>query len=262
MIVRRILAFAVALLLCQAALAGQSCQERQLSQKEFRSGLELAYRVHEELARHSAKAALVGRVGRDLSEYRLRYSHVGLAVWDEQRRGYTVVHLLNHCGRADSALYDEGLGNFFTDDTFRYESIVLIPSIQMQAKLIEAIAGGAGLKVHEPAYSLIAHPYSAKYQNSNQWLLEFFSVVADGHRSADRVSAQDSLQRAGYKPSVINLPPLKRLGARLFAVNTKFDDHSMEEWSSSQYQIVSAESVLDFVARIDPIVSKTVISLP
>lgn len=47
------------------------------------------------------------------------------------------------------------------------------------------------------------------------------------------------------------MPPLKRLGARLFAANTRFDDHTMEEWSSSRYNIVNVESVAAFLKRLD-----------
>jgi hypothetical protein len=251
----------MALVVAGRAFAGQSCEPRQPKPAEVRSGLELAYKVQRHLEAQNARVAVIGRVGRDLSEYRLRYSHIGLAVRDESNGRWNVVHLLNHCGHADSALYDQGLGNFFLDDLFRYEAIVLVPSREMQDRLAEALAKGAARRLHEPSYSLIAHPYSGKYQNSNQWLLELAAVAASGGEPS-RAAAHARLVRDGFQPSVLYLPPLKRLGARLFSVNTQFDDHSSEEWRSSRYQIVSAESVFGWFARADRSMGQSVLTIP
>lgn len=243
-----------------SAFAGQSCELRQHKPAEIRSGLELAYKVQQHLVAHNAKVAVIGRVGRDLSEYRLRYSHIGLAVRDEAQNRWNVLHLLNHCGQSDSDLYDQGLGNFFLDDLYQYEAVVLIPSPELQRRIAVATAQGAGRALHQPNYSLIAHPYSTKYQNSNQWLLEIIaSILAGG--DANRSKAHAQLAQNGFRPSVLHLPPLKRLGARLFSVNTRFDDHSSEEWSSSRYQVVTAESVLAWITRIDKPVGQSVLTL-
>ena len=100
-----------------------------------------------------------------------------------------------------------------------------------------------------------------KYQNSNQWLLELAaSLLAGGE--ASREAAHARLMQDGFQPSVLYLPPLKRLGARLFSVNTRFDDHSEEEQSSSRYQVVSAESVLAWFRRADRSVGQSVLTLP
>jgi len=261
MTLRNLTGFLSALLIAGGALAGQSCEPRQPKPAEIRAGLELAQKVHLHLEANGARAAVIARVGRDLSEYGLRYSHIGLALRDGERRRWRVLHLLNHCGRADSDLYEQGLGNFFLDDLFRFEALVLLPSVELQARLVEAVAQGAARGLHQPAYSLIAHPYSARYQNSNQWLLELVASAAAGTGSG-RAAAQAQLARTDFEPSVLYLPPLRRLGARLFSVNTQFDDHSMEEWSSSRYKIVSAESVLSYLGRIDRTMGQSVLVVP
>jgi hypothetical protein len=243
------------------ALAGQSCEARQLKPAEIRSGLALAYKVQQHLEGQGARVAVIGRVGRDLSEYGLRYSHIGLAMRDQTAGRWTVVHELNHCGQADSDLYDQGLGNFFLDDLFRFEAVVLLPSPELQDRLAVAIGSGVARAVHQPSYSLIAHPYSAQYQNSNQWLLEFAAALLAGG-DVSRAAAHARLMQDGFQPSVLYLPPLKRLGARLFSVNTRFDDHSSEEWSASRYQVVSAESVLAWFVRADRPVGQSVLTLP
>ena len=255
---RKLIAFLAALLFAAGALAGQSCQPRQLKPAEVRAGIELANKVRLHLEAQGAQAAVVARVGRDLSEYGLRYSHVGLALRDAESGRWKVLHLLNHCGTAESALYEQGLGNFFLDDLFRFEALVLLPSMELQQRLVEAVTRGVARRLHQPSYSLIAHPYSAKYQNSNQLLLELVASVL-GNGESYRAAAHAQLMRAGFEPSVLYLPPLKRLGARMFSVNTQFDDHSHEEWSSSRYKIVSAESVLRFIGRNDQTMGQSVL---
>lgn len=255
-----VFSLAAALWISGSALAGQSCEPREPKAEEVRSGLTLAYQVRQHLDAQQARVAVIGRVGRDLSEYQLRYSHIGLAVRDDASGAWRVVHLLNHCGRADSALYAQGLGNFFLDDLFRFEAVVLVPSRELQDRLADAIADGSARSLHQPSYSLIAHPYSMKYQNSNQWPLELAAVTLSGG-NASRADAHARLKRDGFEPSVVNLPPLKRLGARLFSVNTQFDDHSSEEWRSSRYQIVSAESVLAWFVKADRPMGQSVLTL-
>jgi hypothetical protein len=257
----RVVGLLVASLIATGALAGQSCEPRRPAAAEVRAGLELAYKVHRHLEASGASVAVIGRVGRDLSEHGLRYSHVGLALRSEPERRWTVLHLLNHCGRADSDLYEQGLGNFFLDDLFRFEAVVLLPSPELQSRVLVALAGGAARRVHQPAYSLIAHPYSARYQNSNQWLLELVASALAGEPFS-RGQAHAHLARMGFRPSALHLPPLKRLGARLFSVNVQFDDHAWEEWSSSRYQVVSAESVLAFLATTDRSMGQSVVTLP
>ena len=258
---RILVSLAAALAVSTSALAGQSCEPRQPEALEVRSSLQLAHKVQQHLDALEANVAVIGRVGRDLSEYRLRYSHIGLAVRDRTQNRWNVVHMLNHCGRADSDLYVQGLGNFFLDDLFRYEAVVLVPSRELQGRLAEAIANGGGRRLHQPNYSLIAHPYSAKYQNSNQWLLELAAAVSAGGEPS-RAAAHARLLQDRFQPAVLSLPPLKRLGARLFSMNTQFDDHSAEEWSTSRYQVVSAESVLGWFARADQSMGQFVLTLP
>jgi hypothetical protein len=161
---RLVLAIALAALPF-VAYGGQPCRERLPTPDEVRSGLALAAAVHDTL--NDAKLAIVARVGRDLSRYGLRYSHVGIAWRDHPRGAWTVVELLNDCGSAQSALYDDGLGTFFLDDLFAYEARVLVPSPTAQHPIASVLARGGGARLHEARYDLIAYPFSTRYQNSN-----------------------------------------------------------------------------------------------
>ena len=102
------------------AHAGQACTEKRLSPAEVRAALTLAFDVTRALDGAGAHVAIVARAGRDLSRYGLRYSHIALAWRDHPRGAWTMVEELNRCGSADSALFDDGLGDFLLDDMFAY----------------------------------------------------------------------------------------------------------------------------------------------
>src|SRR6185295_10341214 len=166
-------AAALVLALCAGggAHAGGACSEAPPTPESVRKGLQLALKTFEALEQSGEKLALIGRIGSDLSKHKLRYSHMG-AVWRDHPKGrWTVVHMLNHCGTASGALYDEGLGNFFNDDPFAYETIIAFPGAENQERLIKLLGTSLPDSLYHPGYNMVAYPWSTKYQNSNQWLV-------------------------------------------------------------------------------------------
>ena len=124
-------------------------------------GLSLAHGTSQALDRTGADVVLIARAGQDLSRHGLRWSHVGFAYRtpappattyatspDGAARHATwrVVHKLNDCGQATSAVYRQGLAQFFNDDPHRYEA-ALLPLKPEVAARCEAI--GAGLQIQD-----------------------------------------------------------------------------------------------------------------
>ena len=235
-----------------AACAGQACVETPLAAADVRAGMTLALEVRDALDHEQAQVAIVARVGRDLSRYGLRYSHVAFAWRGHPRGGWTMVEALNQCGTATSALYDDGLANFFLDDMFAYQAEIVIPSPEVQKRIAEVLAAGHGGRFHEPRYNLVAYPFATRYQNSNQWLLETLAGALSERPIGTRSEAQAWLLASGFRPSTLHVPAIERLGAQIFRVNIAFDDQPIDRRMAGNIDVVSAESVLDFVMRVDP----------
>src|SRR5689334_17758224 len=126
----RTVALAAALACAQQApaQAGTNCEPKPLAPATIRQGMDIAAKVYRTLDESDAEVALVARVGQDLGKYGLRYSHMAY-VWRDHPKGrWLVVHELNQCGTAQSTLFDEGLGNFFLDDMFAYEALLVVPA--------------------------------------------------------------------------------------------------------------------------------------
>ena len=103
-----------------AAHAGRSCSAPQPPKTQMvERAMTLAERTLRALDQSGAQVVLLARAGQDLSKYGLRYSHLGLAYRQGDGNGghvWRVLHKLNQCGTAESAIYRQGLGEFFLDD--------------------------------------------------------------------------------------------------------------------------------------------------
>ena len=211
----------------------------------------LAERTLAALDKSGAQVALIARVGQDLSTYGVRYSHMAY-VWRDHPQGrWLVVHELNGCGSQKSALFDEGLGNFFLDDMFAYETRILVPGAGAQARISAMLASRTPLRLHETRYNMLAFPYALNYQNSNQWVLETYAASMSELPVEDRAQAQAWLRLAGYQPITLDIPTMTRLGARLLRANVAFDDQPFERRMAGKIDTVTVESVLRFVHQRD-----------
>ncbi|MCZ4304016.1 DUF2145 domain-containing protein [Zoogloeaceae bacterium G21618-S1] len=241
-------AFLTALcLLPLLAHAGQNCEARKLTANELRQSLELAASTARALDRSGAQVVVLARAGQDLSDYRLRYSHLGIAYRDG--RVWRVVHKLNACGSDRGALYRQGLAEFFSDGLYRYEAGVVVLDTGVQAKVLPALQDNTRLsRLHEARYNMVAYPWSTQYQQSNQWAIETLAMLLDP--AADtRPRAQAWLRLRDYRPTTLEISALKRFGARVGTAHIDFDDHPFGRRMAGHIDTVTVDSVFDWLAR-------------
>lgn len=246
-------AIVLALMLPAMAHAGRNCDTTAPDATKTQNAIRFAKQVKETLELSGANLAMVGRIGSDQSKRGIRYTHVGYVMREHPAGAWTVVHELNQCGTGTSELFDEGLANFYMDDLFDFETRIVIPSPEVQAKVAHALLGPTKRELHEPVYSSIANPWSARFQNSNGWALEVLALsMSDGAAAINRENAQSWLRDHGYVPSRIHIGGGERAGARLFTPNIRFGDHPDTAWQTQTYEVHTADSALEFLRRIDP----------
>lgn len=252
---------AASLLASPLAHAGKSCGESTLEPQELMQALELAEQTRQVLIKAGASNAIIARVGQDLSEYGLRYSHLGL-VYQTQAGHFSVLHELNECGSDRSGLYREGLGNFFLDDVFAFEVLILIPPSAAQSKVQQLLLSDAAVQAHHASYNMLAYPFDLTYQNSNQWGLELLSHALSPTPLPNRQAVQQWLKQHHYQPGVITVGPMSRLGASVFRANVTFTEHPLKQRLSGNYQVVTVESVDAFLQQQWPDMQRQVLQLP
>ena len=248
--------------ICIGASAGQTCEEKPATPESLQKAFALALKTRETLENSGATVALVARVGQDLSKYRLRYSHIGFAWRDHPQGKWLLVHLLNDCGTAASGLYNQGLANYFADDMFAWEALVVFPSDQTQEGLVRRLASGAATYLHEPRYNMLAYPFSPQYQNSNQWILETLAEVYADTTFVSRTASTDWLRKNHFHPTRLEIPTLTRLGARMFRANVAFDDHPMDQRMAGRIETTTVDSVIAFIEQQEGKIPRQIVRLP
>ena len=234
-------------LVTAAAHAGRSCENKPPRADAIQRSMQLAEHTAQQLDQSGAQVVVLARMGQNLSEYGVRYSHLGLAYRDDGK--WRVVHKLNQCGTAHAAVYRQGLGEFFLDDLYQYEAAVVIPRPEVQAKLLPALKDNARLaQLNTPAYSMVAYPWAQTYQQSNQWAIETLAMTQEP-AAQTRERAQAWLLLQGYQPTTLRISAMKRLGGRLTAANIAFDDHPNEKRFTDRIETVTVDSVFAWLNR-------------
>ncbi len=241
-------------LLSSHVFAGQGCEERALKADNLVQSLSFTYNVVQELDKNfpnEGQVILLGRVGQDLSKYNQKYSHGGYAY--KENGNWTIKHELNICSSDKSALFEEGIGNFFLDGMHKYETVAVSFKEPYNNTLLKVLQDNSlATKMHHDKYNMLAYPFSTKYQNSNGWLIETFAlslVDSENRKSINRQDAQDLLKNISYQPSLIKIGTLMRLGARMAKANIAFDDQPFNERMAGNIQTVTLDGFIEFLDK-------------
>ena len=248
-----LIAAAAALAVTTAAHAGHRCDAAKPSPQAVARGMQLAQRTAEALeaahAREGTRVVLLARAGQDLTKYGQHWSHVGWA-YRTPEGAWRVVHKLNTCGTDRSVLMRQGLGEFFLDDLWRYEATWRAPPREWQAPLAALLQDNARAgALHQPRYSMVSYAWGTRYQQSNQWAIETLALAAEPGVHG-REQAQAWLRLKDYRPAVLRVGALARLGGRMTAANVAFDDHPPTQRFADRIETVTADSVLAWMGRL------------
>ena len=247
------LALALCVGIAPAAHAGRNCDGSKASIQNVQRGLTLAEKTLASLNASGQNVVILARAGQDLSKYSLQYSHLGFAYRQTGDAGtngtWRVLHKLNDCGTSASAIYRQGLGEFFMDDMWRYEAAWLPLTPAAQDRLLAVIQNPSLVtRLHHKPYSMVSYAWGQKYQQSNQWAIETLAEAL-GPDVTSRQQAQAWLQASGYVPTMLKIGPLTRLGGRVNAANIAFDDHPNEKRFSDRIETVTVDSVFSWLQR-------------
>lgn len=238
-----------------AAHAGRPCETKAPRAESVERAMTLAERTAQRLDATGARVVILARVGQDLSRHGLRWSHLGFAYREapptdaSQPAVWRVVHKLNQCGTANSALYRQGLGEFFLDDLHDYEAGVVVLAPAVQERVLDTLRDNARVsRLDTSAYNMLAYPWATRYQQSNQWAIETLAWTQDAS-AGTRERAQAWLRLKGYEPTTLHISALTRLGARATQAHIAFDDHPNHKRFSDRIETVTVDSVFAWLER-------------
>lgn len=196
-----------------------------------------AKQIERDLASKGARLAIVFRAGESRDQLRegIAYSHGAFWVYvpitlDDGRsvNGYAVYNLYRGDGKTlpmDKSYLHQDFPIDFTVSTGVDDVGVIIPSPEVQRRVLEIMQSPTYEALHIEPYSVVSNPLNAKYQNCNEFMLDV--IAAAVWDTTDMAQIKANL-RAHFKPTVVKTNMLERMFAPMADVSIKTDDQKGE----------------------------------
>lgn len=214
--------------------------------------LRFAAIARRELEATGERVALVARSGIDLTRFDVRYSHAGVSLKASGNAAWSVRQLYFACDEGRPRLYDQGLAGFVlgTDDpSVGYLSIVWVPREAAAALERATLDNARALRLLAADYSANAYPFSVRYQNCNQWVVEMLAAAWGGLDDGEALRARAQAWLAGrhYDPPAIDVGSHALMFAGAFVPWIHYDDHPEQDRFALRFRTSLPTSIEAFV---------------
>jgi hypothetical protein len=212
--------------------------------------------IKAELDKSGRRLALVARSGTDLSRFGVRYSHAGFSLRASPDTPWAVRQLYYACDEKQPRIFDQGMLAFvlgMNEPTLGYVSVLLLPEPDGAEIEQAALDKRLALQLLGATYSANAYPFSLRYQNCNQWVVEVLAAARGRLQAADtppeslRERAQAWLKTQGYEPSVIDVGWRPLMWGPAFVPWLHNDDHPEEDQMQKLYRVSMPASIEGFL---------------
>lgn len=208
--------------------------------------------VEKDLGQHGARLAMVFRSGRARKDLPAGLSYTHGAFWAYQqartaegdlRNGYAVYNLYQGDGKSlpkDRSYLKQDFPFDFIAGSALDEVGVIVPTPEMQRRILAVMASPAYARLHNPSYSLVANPLRFIHQNCNGFML--MVIAAAAWETSDVRQLQLNLA-AHFQPTEIRAGPLQRIFGPALDDGLKLDDQG------SRITTAVYESLAAFMAK-------------
>ena len=247
---------ALALLPCHAGITRYCDAPATLSPAQQDRVFRFGAVIKQELEASGGRLALIARSGLDLGRFGVRYSHAGITLQRSAETPWSVRQLYYACDEDRPRIFDQGISAFLLgNDTpdLGFVSVVLLPPEAAQDLERVALDNRLALALLGPTYSANAYPFSARYQNCNQWVAEMLAAAWGGLPGDEdaRVQAQGWLRAQGYEPSVFDVGWRVLMWVSELIPWVHSDDHPPQDTASKLYRVSMPASIEAFAqARV------------
>lgn len=233
-LVRYLLIMSVAVAVCvdvnAAGFSSSSSQSGEEAHFKPEQIIAFAKKVERTLAAKGARVAVLARMGRPLSELPegMRFTHVGFAVYSEittsdgrKVPGYSIYNLYQENDRPDvSSLVQDFPVDFFAG-VAQLEAGIIIPSAELQRRLLDVIASPTYKTLHDPHYSVIANPYTVGRQNCTEFVLDVVNAAI--YQTSD-IKVIKANEKAYFVAQPVNVSPFKLMLGAMFSAEVSTSD--------------------------------------
>lgn len=204
--------------------------------------------LEQDLGARGVRVALVFRSGRPRTSMPegLAYTHGAFWIYrdiaaadGEHLRGYAVYNLYHGDGetlpRSRSHLVQDWPTDFMQGSQ-EDDVAVIVPSPEMQRRLLGVIDSPLYERLHIASYSLIDNPFDPRHQNCNTFMLD---VLGAAVWQTDNPAEIGAGLKAWFHPTTVKTGPLERLFGPMFDERLPTDDQKGAIVTAS-YESISA----------------------
>lgn len=188
-------------------------------------------KVEKAMAAKGARVALVARVGRprDKLPEGISWTHTGIAVYSlittadgRQLPGYAMYNLYQRSKEPDKSdlIMDYPVDFFGAVEVL--EAGIVIPTPELQKRILQVMASETYKKVHNPRYSVIANPFTLEYQNCTEHTLD---VLFAAIYHTDDIKQIKANEKAYFEAQPVNVNPIKLAFGSIFVADVTASDH-------------------------------------
>ena len=192
--------------------------------------IHFAKQVERTLAAEGARVAILARMGRPLSEMPegMHFTHAAFAVYSTITLadgttvpGYAIYNLYQKNGQPSiSELVQDYPVDFFAG-VAELEAGIVIPSPELQQRLLDVIHSPAYASLHEPRYSVIANPFTLGRQNCTEFVLDVLNAAI--YQSSD-IKLIKANTKAYFKAQPVKVNPFKLMLGTMFSAGLSTSD--------------------------------------
>jgi len=193
--------------------------------------IKFAKDVEKYAAVQGARAFIIARVGRpekDLPKG-IHYTHTAIAIYSniqltngDTAQGYAIHNLyqVENQPNKSQLVQDYPVDFFWGAQTLK--AGIIIPSDEIQTRLIELIASRKNFDLHNPKYSVIANPMNSQFQNCTEHTLDLVNAAI--YQSTD-IAKLKANTRAHYTPQRVRTSRFKLMFGSLLMDDVTTKDH-------------------------------------
>jgi len=182
-------------------------------------------------ANKGALAFIVARVGRpekDLPKG-IHYTHTAVAVYSdiqlesgETVQGYAIHNLYQSADKPEKSqlITDYPVDFFWGAQTLK--AGIIIPTPEIQSRLIALIASGENKRLHNENYSVIANPFNKQFQNCTEHTLDMLNAAIYKTNDIDQIKVNT---KAHFSPQRVHTSRFKLMFGSMLMDDVTMKDH-------------------------------------
>lgn len=201
--------------------------------------------VEKYAAKKGARAFIIGRVGRPAKDLPkgIEFTHTAVALYSSIKltdgktvNGYAIHNLYQNADQLDkSSLIVDYPTDFFWGVN-ELKAGIIIPTAELQQRLIATIASGKNKQLHNSNYSVIANPFTGRFQNCTEHTLDIVNSAIYQTTNKEKLKLN---AEAHFTPQQVHTNPFKLMLGSMMMDDVSTKDHKGKVYTATFTTIAS-----------------------